>query len=81
MEWKVRELKSREVLESGLNNEEKELIKLYVNSAIKEKINRNGRGQYSDGIQTGIAQTLKLLKRDDIWALIGYEFRYHKELN
>ncbi|PAD70547.1 hypothetical protein CHH83_01730 [Bacillus sp. 7586-K] len=78
--WIDRELQSKQVLESDLNDQEKELIKLYVNSAIKERLNPNNRWQYFDGIQTGIAQSLKLLNRSDIWNLIDYEFSYHDEL-
>jgi hypothetical protein len=80
MYWKDRELQSKQVLESNLTDSEKELIKLYVNSAIKEKLNPNGRGLYFDGIQTGIAQALRLLNRSDIWELVSYEFMYHDEL-
>lgn len=79
--WIDRDLQSRQVMESNLNDKEKELIKLFVNSAIKERINPNGRRLYFDGFQTGIAQTLRLLGREDIWDLIDYEFMYHDELN
>jgi len=77
--WIDRDLQSKQVLESDLSNRERELIKLYVNCAIKERVNPK-RWQYFDGIQTGIAQTLRLLEREDIWDLIAYEFSYHDEL-
>lgn len=77
--WIDRELQSRQVLESDLNDLEKELIKMYVNCAIKERIHPT-RFQYFDGIQTGIAQSLRLLNRNDIWELVDYEFSYHDEL-
>lgn len=81
MEWKNRELKSPHVIKSNLKDNEKELIKLYVNCAIMERLNFNEKGKYFDGIQTGIAQSLKLLERNDIWELINSEFMYHDELN
>lgn len=80
MTWMDRDLRSRHILESDLKENEKELIKMYVNCAIKEMINPNGRASYFDGIQTGIAQTLKMLKRDDIWELIDFEYGCHDEL-
>lgn len=80
MSWQDRKLQSPQVLNSNLKENEKELIKLFVNSTIKERLNPNGRGLYFDGIQTGIAQTLKMLNREDIWDLIDYEFSYHDEL-
>lgn len=79
--WEDRELQSKHVINSDLTENEKEIIKMFVNCAIKEMTNPNGRWQYWDGFQTGIAQTLKLLGREDIWDLIDYEFPYHDELN
>lgn len=81
MTWQVRELQSPQVLNSDLTESEKELIKLFLNSAIQERVNYRGKGRYFDGIQTGIAQTLRMLNREDIWDLIDYEFPYHDELN
>ena len=81
MAWEVRELRSDKVLNSDLQDKEKELIKMFVNCAIQERTNYNGRRLFHDGMQTGIAQTLKLLNRDDIWDIIDYEFMYHPELN
>jgi hypothetical protein len=81
LSWIDRPLRSIQVLKSNLTENEKELIKLFVNCAVKERINPNGRRLYFDGVQTGIAQTLRLLGREDIWDLIDYEFPYHDELN
>lgn len=78
--WVDRDLQSPQVLNSNLSDKEKEIIKLFVNSAVKEQHNPNNRGLYFDGIQTGIAQTLRLLGREDIWNLTNFEFMYHDEL-
>ena len=80
MPWTDRELKSPQVLNSTLSEGEKEIIKIHVNSCLKERINPNGRGPYFDGIQTGIAQTLKHLGREDLWDLIVTEIGYHNDL-
>jgi len=80
MSWKDRELKSKQVLSANITDNEKEIIKTYINCAIKENQNPNGRGQYFDGIQTGIVQCLSSLGRADLLDLIIVEYSEHDEL-
>lgn len=80
MIWIDRELQSPHVLNSNLTEKDKELVKICVNSAIKERLNPNGRGLYFDGIQTGIVQALRIMDRMDIWEMVSYEYQYHDEL-
>lgn len=77
--WKEIELRSPAILNSTLTSDEKDLIKLYILHAIRERKNFN-QSKYYEGVATGIAQTLRMLGRNDIWELIEEEVSYHDEL-
>ena len=80
MQWTDREIRSKTILDSNLTDNEKEIIKLVVNSAVKEQLNPNGRGLYFEGIQEGAVRILTLLGREDLIKYLDYEWGCHDEL-
>ncbi|MEK4487996.1 hypothetical protein MHH81_21030 [Psychrobacillus sp. FSL H8-0484] len=74
-------LRSPEVQNANLSEEEETIIRQFIYHSIQEKINKVKLSHFYTGLQSGIDLTLHMLNRQDLLDLIKAESLHHPELN